>query len=216
LFEKLGELAATKPEDFAAFAKITKAPCPLCGSLIKIHDTEWQCPACKTINQKWMIMKNCEWCRFAPHFLTCPHCKDDFNLWLLMGTYTDQAGRPIPMETGRRKPRSWIHPHRVGDLVTRMIAKPDEKVITFFTGKFWELLNSFEFSFPQRVACFTTHTTTVSPDNRLWMHSWLFASASPDEKENPRGQLAMMYPAKIKNSDRDFEKIDCVVNEYFW
>lgn len=193
----------------------TKAPCPLCGKLIKIWGTDWKCPACGTLNKNWNLMANCEWCRFGPHFLNCPHCKEDFDLSLIMGSYVDASGRPI-LDSGRRKVRPAIHRHRLGDLKSSVMGEPEQNVAKFFTDDFLALLANCEFYFPYIVRCFVAHTLFVSPDDRLWMHSWVFENAPPNEQEQPLGQFTLVYPSSSKDSERDYKKIDCVVNENFW
>jgi len=195
--------------------EVTKAPCPLCGSLIKIRDAEWKCPACNTLNKNWNLFTNCEWCRFGPHFLTCPHCQQDFDLSLLLGNYVDSSGNPID-DSGRRNIRPAIHQHQLGAMNGGFLGKKQAEEAKFFTEEFQSLLADFTFSFPVIVRCFVVHTTAVSPDDRLWLHAWVFASESPTQNEQPQGQLALVYPGGLKEGKKNNQKIDCTINENYW
>jgi len=190
----------------------TKAPCPLCGGIINIGDMDWKCPACRTLNKHWMSMMNCEWCHFAPHFLNCPHCKEDFDMWLIMGNYKDSSGKTI-QESGKRIERPAKNRYKMHNLKFMIACKLEENVKKFFTDEFIERYNNFEFSFPDVLRCVTAHTIIVSPDDRLWMHLWLFAIDAPSEGEQPLGQLAIFFPGTTKDSQKNYAKIDCAINE---
>lgn len=191
-----------------------KAPCPLCGELINIWDTEWKCPACGTLDKHWNFMSNCEWCHFGPHFLKCPHCKEDFDLSLLMGNFEHSSVGSL-IKARQRIIRPAVCYHRLGELIKILNCEPDQKVKGHLTDKFISLFENFEFYFPVPILCVMIHTIFVSQDNRLWLHSWLFANAKPGENEQPLGQLSLVYPGRIQVSGVDDTKIDCVINEIF-
>jgi len=192
-----------------------QASCPLCNKPINIHDMDWKCPACETLNEHRMYMANCEWCRFAPHFLNCPHCKEDFDLWLITGGYKDSSGKPIN-ESGRKIIRPAIHQFKVSNLNNGFFCEVDENAKRFFTNEFMRILENFEFTFPDVVRCIAAHTVFVSEDDRLWMHQWLFANEKPRQNKQPLGQLIFVYPGRTHEKEKDYTKIDCPINESWW
>lgn len=159
-------------------------------------------------------MSNCEWCRFAPHFLYCPNCKEDFDLSLIMFNYG--SDRPS-YQSDKRKHRPDVYRYRLGDLKNSMLCEPEKNAVEFLTEEYFELLANYEFDFSDSVRCFIVHTIFVSPDNRLWLHLWLYKSPSPDENELrfPLGQLTMVYPSGSEKTERDYKKINCMVKESF-
>jgi len=191
------------------------APCPLCGKLIKTWDIDWNCPACGTLNRNWNHMSNCEWCRFAPHFFNCPHCKDAFDLMLLMfgsGGPTHESGRREEHSASRQ---STYTIESLKMVANKVIQESDDNVKKFLTDDFSDLWEKVSFPFPNIVQCFAVYSLFVSPDDRLWIHLWLYENTPPDENEQPLGQLAMVYPSSSQESERDYKKIDCVINESF-
>jgi hypothetical protein len=209
--EKNGDV---KPQDSwdddAAPSSITD--CPFCGEAIDIMRTRFVCPACGHIDPAWNIGKNCGYCRFSPHFITCPYCSAEFSFMNLIGEYHDQAGRPLIPE--RKGGYGDKHSYRVGDLAVQyhntsfdldlFLKEVTEEEAGAFLG------THFAFAFP--VARLTIHTVYASDDGRRWLHVWAYFDR---EGGDPYGQLSFACP-RSATEGMDAGGWRCVVKEVFF
>ncbi len=62
--------------------------CPLCNHPIDILDTTIVCKHCGKTNEHHNIMFNCDYCQKDLEKMTCPKCKKEFSVTLLIGSYT--------------------------------------------------------------------------------------------------------------------------------
>jgi len=156
----------------------SKAPCPLCGGLIDLMNLSFTCPACSTKYENWNLMKNCDFCRFAPNYLCCPHCKNEFELMLLLGDYKDKKGNIIPPQPRKKYEDKFAF--ILGKLDIRIHGSVEKETIDRFGED--ALIHLFQtiFTFPFEVAMAVIHTVHISSDNRRWFHIWLTAGNSDD------------------------------------
>ena len=193
-------------------SEIAHHPCPLCGRRIKVSDTEWTCPVCNSVNRQWNHMMNCEWCHFGPRFLECPFCGDEFDMWLIGGSYVDADGQKTE-GNGRKTERPAVFHYRLGDLPSKLTGQVAADANAMPTPEVWSLFQRVAIGFPYPVGSWVIHTLFRSPDGRLWCHAWLFSEGPPPEGGEPAGQIAVVCPGRSWGIDRDYSSAECVLCE---
>jgi hypothetical protein len=197
-------------EQDAAPASITG--CPFCGEAINVMHARFECPACGHVDSVWNIGKNCDYCRFSPHFITCPHCNVEFSFLSLIGNLRDSRGRVLPPEPKRKCGDEYSY--RVGDLAVQyhktsfdldlfLKEVPEEDADAFREAR-------FTFSFP--VGRIAIHTVYASDDGRRWLHVWVYSAREGGE---PYGQLSFACP-RPHTGMADADGWKCVAKEVFF
>ncbi len=181
-----------------------KAPCPLCGGLIDPNSFTFICPACKTVDEKFSFMSNCSFCRFGPNFISCMHCRRDFELWLLLGNYTNDRGEILPPQTKQLYDANFRY--SLQELNPGISVHAGETMGSFPPAALLALAQ-VSVGFPIRVSRATIHTAHNSVDNRYWLHFHVFHKIDHDTK--PFGQVTLVYndPTRLAA---------CAVNEIFY
>jgi hypothetical protein len=174
-------------------------------------DFSFRCPCCNAVDSHWNIMMNCGNCGFAPHFISCPFCGVEFDLFYLMGGYEDTDGRSVPPE-----PRLSFENRfsmRFGSLNPKLAGSLDKSEFQRFAERAVKILTDCRFDFPFPIARAVMHTAKVAADRSHWVHLWVYQT---EDAELPFGQVALTIPGRGVGGVQDISTWSCVVGEVFF
>ena len=170
-----------------------QAKCPLCSTSISVQNINWECPACSRINNDWDIMQNCESCLYAPIYMKCPSCRDDFEIANLLGAFRSQSGDRLPPR--RRPVFGETKSFQIKDLNLLLAAKFSEEEQDLLAAIHPDLLE-VSFEFPCKIDAVAVHTVARAPDSRIWAHFWIYPTSKPDFLQANLGQIAIGFTSK--------------------
>jgi hypothetical protein len=185
--------------------------CPFCAAPIPALDLPFRCPCCSCLEAHWNIMMNCGNCGFAPHFISCPFCNVEFDLFYLMGGYGDADGQSDPPE-----PRVSFDNKlsiRFGNLNPKLAESVDKTEFQRFAERALDILANCRFDFPFPIARAVMHTAIVASDKSHWVHLWVYQS---EDAELPFGQVALTFPGRGASGTQDISTWSCVLGEVFF
>jgi hypothetical protein len=156
-------------------------------------------------------MMNCGNCGFAPHFISCPACKVEFDLFYLMGGFGDADGRSTPPEARATFDNNISV--RFGNLNPKLAGSVDKAQFERFSPRAMDVLSNCRFTFPFPIGKAVMHTAKIAADKSHWVHLWVYTT---EDAELPFGQVALTFPGRGAGGIQDISTWSCVVGEVFF
>lgn len=161
-----------------------KAPCPLCGGSIVVTNGYWKCPCCSYEMHSWDPFAICGSCKFPPYYYTCPHCGDEFPLYLLLGEGPGVCQkRPDFGDRGSKYKLVDLQLYQPPDMVQDAGWASAIKAII-------PHIDQVEFTSPCEIRSHVLLSGARSADGRCWLHFSLYADEVANEEARV-GQVSL-------------------------